>query len=720
MDFFMNIKSKITKFLTNNNFLDVDLLNLKSLNFGGNNSFILESHTKKISAKKIMNQYAGWTYAASRAIAEAIADIEIKLIEVDSKGNQTEITDHEILDLLHTMNKFQNGYEVIYNTAINISMAGNAYWFLDGVKSDKDKPTGIFFLPVQDVKVIRGKTIDEMIKGYEYRFDNKVTKLDFEQVLQFKTPDPNDMVEGVGVVSSIAHWIDEDNFATDFNRAFFKQGAKLGGFLETDTTLTDGQLERLSKSFDKIYSGLQNAHKVASLPKGVSFKDGQSSKKDMDFTEGQRNSRDKILAGFRVPKTILGAAEQETNRATAETAKVVFSENTVKPLMNLIIKWLNENLVPRYGDNLILTFDNPTPENREQNMEEMKAATAGQPVISVNEAREIYFDKDKIDNGDDVLKQISFVPLGTTTEQEKKALVIRSKANKGKKEIKKVSEFMAKDIVESIKGIEQEKTEKLKSIAEMSDDEFENVWKGFVSRVDPFEIQLFKEIQAYNKEQEKEVLSNLKSAIKAVDENKLFDEEKQAEILFGIATPIELEVFEQEQIASAEMIGNTAVGITPAIKESVEESVKLMAKSYNETTLKLLKEKLDQGIEEGLSFEALEKKVQEVYEFSDEVRARQVARTEVFRSANTATRQSWKESGVVETVKWYTAADERVCQFCFPMHNKIISIDDKFFEKGDTAQGIDGGSLKLDFTDTQTPPLHVSCRCYIRPESISI
>ena len=215
-------------------------------------------------------------------------------------------------------------------------------------------------------------------------------------------------------------------------------------------------------------------------------------------------------------------------------------------------------------------------------------------------------------------------------------------------------------------------------------------------------------------------MSNLKSAIKAVDENKLFDEEKQAEILFGIATPIELEVFEQEQIASAEMIGNTAVGITPAIKESVEESVKLMAKSYNETTLKLLKEKLDQGIEEGLSFEALEKKVQEVYEFSDEVRARQVARTEVFRSANTATRQSWKESGVVETVKWYTAADERVCQFCFPMHNKIISIDDKFFEKGDTAQGIDGGSLKLDFTDTQTPPLHVSWRGYIRPESISI
>ncbi|GIW70333.1 MAG: hypothetical protein KatS3mg101_1080 [Patescibacteria group bacterium] len=75
--------------------------------------------------------------------------------------------------------------------------------------------------------------------------------------------------------------------------------------------------------------------------------------------------RDKILAGFRVPKTILGTSESETNRATAETANYVFAARTIKPKVQMIISYLNEFLVPRYGDNLFIDFVDPVPENRE-------------------------------------------------------------------------------------------------------------------------------------------------------------------------------------------------------------------------------------------------------------------------------------------------------------------------------------------------------------------
>ena len=44
----------------------------------------------------------------------------------------------------------------------------------------------------------------------------------------------------------------------------------------------------------------------------------------MDFSKLTEATRDRILAAFRVSKTILGTAESDTNRATAETADYVF------------------------------------------------------------------------------------------------------------------------------------------------------------------------------------------------------------------------------------------------------------------------------------------------------------------------------------------------------------------------------------------------------------
>ena len=73
------------------------------------------------------------------------------------------------------------------------------------------------------------------------------------------------------------------------------------------------------------------------LPKGVELKHTGLSQKDMDFSKLTEATRDRILAGFRVSKTILGTAESDTNRATAETADYVFSKRTIKPKMLLVI-----------------------------------------------------------------------------------------------------------------------------------------------------------------------------------------------------------------------------------------------------------------------------------------------------------------------------------------------------------------------------------------------
>ena len=109
-----------------------------------------------------------------------------------------------------------------------------------------------------------------------------------------------------------------------------------------------------------------------------------------------------------------------------------------------------------------------------------------------------------------------------------------------------------------------------------------------------------------------------------------------------------------------------------------------------------------------------------VYSFADSRRAGLIAKTESFRAANSANKEAWKQSGVVKTLKFYTAEDDHVCQFCSVLDGEEISIDDNFFNSGDTIIGKDGGSMIANYGDIEAPPIHPGCRCYIRPEEISI
>ena len=159
-------------------------------------------------------------------------------------------------------------------------------------------------------------------------------------------------------------------------------------------------------------------------------------------------------------------------------------------------------------------------------------------------------------------------------------------------------------------------------------------------------------------------------------------------------------MYKKEGTEAAKLLGRDDINvITPETKKTLDKSIELMANTYNETTRALLKEKLEQGLQEGLSQPDLKKIIKDVYEFSDDQRALTVARTETFRVANEGTREAWAQSGVVKDLKWYTAADERVCEFCGPHHGTIVDIDSNFFDKGDVVPGANGGGMSVEYDD---------------------
>jgi hypothetical protein len=240
------------------------------------------------------------------------------------------------------------------------------------------------------------------------------------------------------------------------------------------------------------------------------------------------------------------------------------------------------------------------------------------------------------------------------------------------------------------------------------------------------ESDLTATMRKMNAEQQKEVMANLPTAIeKGIDPTKLFDLDNWISITTSAVLPL-METLSARQAAEAlAAIGD--VDSTPysdTLKASVHESVQMMAESYQQTTLNALESKINDGLQAGESLADITKRVEEIYEWSNDSRAAMVAKTESFRTTNDALKTAWKQSGVVKTVRWFTSELDNVCPFCLDMNGKTVGIDDVFFKNGDSITATDtegtAKTMSLDYGDVGAPPLHCNCCCFIRPSSVEI
>ena len=227
---------------------------------------------------------------------------------------------------------------------------------------------------------------------------------------------------------------------------------------------------------------------------------------------------------------------------------------------------------------------------------------------------------------------------------------------------------------------------------------------------------------AYFDEQVKEVIGNLGKVSKAIDPKVLLDTKQSVALVVDFATPILTELATAEGKAASESVTGVGVDVmaNEAYANAVNQSIELLGTKYTETTLEDLKTTIEQSLKEGDSIAELTEKVRTYYDSAKQSRAPMLARTESFRISNSATKEAWKQTGVVKTMKWFTSPHDNVCSFCQSLAGKEIPIDQNFFNQGDTVEDGNGGTMTLDYADVGAPPLHPNCGCYLQPGVVSV
>jgi HK97 family phage portal protein len=301
-----------------------------------------------------------------------------------NEPQRTEVTRHAALDLWCKPNPFMTGQEFVEAAQQHIDLTGETTIVI-GRSPLSDIPLELW--PVRPDRMTPIPSAEEFLAGWVYTGPNG-EKIPFgvDEVIQIKMPNPLDPYRGLGPVQAALVDIDSARYSAEWNRNFFLNSAEPGGVVEAPGELDDTQFKRLQTQWREQHQGVSNAHRVAILEGGVTWKTTSFTPKDMQFAELRNVSRELIREAFGIHGHMLGNS-QDVNKANAEAGEISFARWVVFPRAQRWKAMLNAKLLPMFhADGLEFDHDRVVPEDREaDDRERTSKAQAAQLLASTNQ-----------------------------------------------------------------------------------------------------------------------------------------------------------------------------------------------------------------------------------------------------------------------------------------------------------------------------------------------
>jgi HK97 family phage portal protein len=280
-----------------------------------------------------------WVRGAIEAVALNISSTP--LMWKNSREKQASEQDSaKWVKLFDKPNDQMSQQDLFVATLVYMLHYGECMWVLDR-QEPTAMPKAIEPFNGQLFEPVRSKS--ERIVGWkiDVKGENGATKeMKFQlwEVCHFKLFNPYDKERGLSPLQAAQLGIDQDELASQYNKAFFANSALPGGVIEVEDELTDEAFQRMKQQVMDHHQGVSKAHTLAILEGGAKYKQLVPSQKDMEFLNQKKWNRDEILACFKVPKLELGIWD-DVNFAVAKVQAREFWVKTLAPKMKLL-EWV--------------------------------------------------------------------------------------------------------------------------------------------------------------------------------------------------------------------------------------------------------------------------------------------------------------------------------------------------------------------------------------------
>jgi len=287
--------------------------------FGGTNS------GKAVNERTAMQTTA--VYACVKILAETIASLPLHTYKYTASGKEKAIG-HQLYYLLHDEPNPEMTSFVFRETLMShLLLWGNAY--AQVIRDGRGKVLALYPLLPDRMTVNRASTGQLY---YEYRKDTGYTLLSSEEVLHIPGLGFDGLI-GYSPIAMAKNAIGMAIATEEYGAKFFSNGASPGGVLEHPGVVKDPA--RIRESWNAVYQGSGNAHRVAVLEEGMKFQPISISPEQAQFLETRKFQINEIARIFRIPPHMIGDLEK-SSFSNIEQQSLEFVKYTLDPW---VVRW---------------------------------------------------------------------------------------------------------------------------------------------------------------------------------------------------------------------------------------------------------------------------------------------------------------------------------------------------------------------------------------------
>lgn len=275
-------------------------------------------------------------YACVRILAETIASLPLNIYRSTDNGKE-KATDHQLYYLLHDEPNPEMTSFVFRETLMShLLLWGNAYAQI--IRDGRGKVLALY--PLLPDRMTVDRTTDGQLY-FEYRKDTGYVILRPEDILHIPGLGFDGLV-GYSPIAMAKNAIGMAIATEEYGGKFFANGASPGGVLEHPGVVKDPA--RIRESWNTVYQGSGNAHRIAVLEEGMKFQPIGIPPEQAQFLETRKFQTEEICRIFRVPPHLVANLDKATF-SNIEHQSISFVVHTIRPWLVRLEQGMNKALL---------------------------------------------------------------------------------------------------------------------------------------------------------------------------------------------------------------------------------------------------------------------------------------------------------------------------------------------------------------------------------------
>ena len=289
------------------------------------------------------------------------------LVEVSSA---VEVPNHPLLQLLADPNDYMTGRDFAKLFCTHYDLAGE---FFAVVEELAGVPVGLWPVPPDCVLALPDLSKPKPERTYSITAGGRMFTLPAASVICVKRINPADPLgRGIGIAYALGDEVDTDEHVARYTKNAFYNNMLPGAVIAIEG-FNEGQAgpaKAFKESLAREYGGPSNAGRVMITSGRTTFARLDTPFKDMQLVDLRKFLMDFVRMVYRVPPEIVGDVTN-SNKATSYAAREHLAEQATKPRAEVFLAAVQKHLAPRFGDDVIISYDSPVPADREHRLRVM-------------------------------------------------------------------------------------------------------------------------------------------------------------------------------------------------------------------------------------------------------------------------------------------------------------------------------------------------------------